>query len=158
MVSHGGPWRREAAFSHCCNLDHEIKNCRCADQKPSTTMTTASEIGPRISGPNPPRLLASQLALFGFSPNAASVLAYWLSSRLVHTKCPSLKVPPVQYGIANASDAKSIAIASAIPARSVFMGLSPHFGLEQCTDSHRRAVTLVTDHMQASGSRIRGRV
>jgi hypothetical protein len=126
LISHGGPWRREAAFSHCCNLDHEIKIAAAAPIK----KTTASEIGPRISGPNPPRLLASQLALFGFSPNAARVLAYWLSSRLVHTKCPSLKVPPVQYGIANASDAKSIAIASAIPARSVFMGLSPNFGLE----------------------------
>ena len=44
---------------------------------------------------------------------------------LVHTKCPSLKVPPVQYGIANASNAKSIAIARAIPARSVFMDWCP---------------------------------
>ena len=53
--------------------------------------------------------------------------AYWLSWMLVHTKCPSLKVPPAQYGIANASDATSTAIISAIP-RSAFIASLLCFG------------------------------
>ncbi len=67
---------------------------------------------------------------------------------LVHTKCPSLKVPPVQYGMANALNAKSIAIASVMPAISVFMGWCPSTPAAiVVTDSHSRAVTLVTDQI-----------
>ena len=47
--------------------------------------------------------------------------AYWLSSTLTQTNCPSFQVPPGQKGVANASDATSIATANAIQARSAFI-------------------------------------
>ena len=52
-------------------------------KKPSMTMITASEIGPRISAPNPPGPLVSPLALSGLSSSSGSLAIFAQSAGLV---------------------------------------------------------------------------